>query len=143
VADNPTATGAPAVAAADNPAAIGAPAVAAADNPAATGAPAVPAKPEINGVPEINYMPMPGEQILPPPPTPPIAPVESVPSVAAVSPVDAVNNLGVTGADTNVAAVNPNTAATIATTSEEQLPTIQSQIEDTTTDPSAFKIPGM
>ena len=41
-------------------------------NPAANNAPTVPVNPEINGVPEINYMPMPGEEVLPPPPTPPI-----------------------------------------------------------------------
>lgn len=41
-------------------------------NPASSIAPPVATEPEINGVPEINYMPMPGDEILPPPPTPPI-----------------------------------------------------------------------
>ena len=41
-------------------------------NPAASIAPAAPTAPEINGVPEINYMPLPGEEVLPPPPAPPI-----------------------------------------------------------------------
>ena len=41
-------------------------------NVAETYAPAVPSAPEINGVPEMNYMPMPGDQVLPPPPAPPI-----------------------------------------------------------------------
>ncbi|MBQ1298693.1 hypothetical protein IIY24_02560, partial [Candidatus Saccharibacteria bacterium] len=42
------------------------------ENPATMNTPVTPTNPEINGVPEINYMPMPGEEILPPPPTPPI-----------------------------------------------------------------------
>lgn len=40
------------------------------ENPAAVNTPDVPTTPEINGVPEINYMPMPGDEILPPPPAP-------------------------------------------------------------------------
>lgn len=41
-------------------------------NPAAAAAPFAAARPEINGVPDINYMPLPGDEVLPPPPTPPI-----------------------------------------------------------------------
>jgi len=42
-------------------------------NPAAAAVPTVASAPEINGVPDINYMPpLPGDQVLPPPPTPPI-----------------------------------------------------------------------
>lgn len=41
-------------------------------NPAASATPSVPSAPEINGVPEMNYMPMPGDEILPPPPAPPV-----------------------------------------------------------------------
>ncbi|MBQ6461270.1 hypothetical protein IJJ36_02465 [Candidatus Saccharibacteria bacterium] len=41
-------------------------------NPAMSSAPAVATEPEINGVPEINYMPMPGDEVLPPPPAPPV-----------------------------------------------------------------------
>ena len=41
-------------------------------NPAAGVAPSVPSAPEINGVPEMNFMPMPGDEILPPPPAPPV-----------------------------------------------------------------------
>ncbi len=41
-------------------------------NPAVAAAPNVPSNPEINGVPSINYMPMPGDEVLPPPPAPPI-----------------------------------------------------------------------
>lgn len=42
------------------------------NNPALSSAPEVASAPEINGIPEINYMPLPGDEILPPPPTPPI-----------------------------------------------------------------------
>lgn len=41
-------------------------------NPAASAAPFAASAPEINGVPDINYMPLPGDEVLPPPPTPPI-----------------------------------------------------------------------
>lgn len=41
-------------------------------NPATSVTPDAPTEPEINGVPDINYMPMPGDETLPPPPTPPI-----------------------------------------------------------------------
>ncbi len=50
-------------------------------NPAASLAPPVPSTPEINGVPEINYMPLPGDEVLPPPPAPPV-------DFATPSPVD-------------------------------------------------------
>ena len=53
-------------------------------NPATLNAPTVPTNPEINGVPQINYMPMPGDEVLPPPPTPPIPSISSdtVPTTA-------------------------------------------------------------
>ena len=41
-------------------------------NPAVNAAPFAASAPEINGVPDINYMPLPGDEVLPPPPTPPI-----------------------------------------------------------------------
>ena len=41
-------------------------------NPATAAAPFAASAPEVNGVPDINYMPLPGDEILPPPPTPPI-----------------------------------------------------------------------
>ena len=41
-------------------------------NPAMSAAPFAASAPEINGVPNINYMPLPGDEVLPPPPTPPI-----------------------------------------------------------------------
>ena len=41
-------------------------------NPAAASVPSVPTSPDINGVPEISYLPTPGEELLPPPPAPPI-----------------------------------------------------------------------
>ena len=63
-----------------------------AENPATTAAPVVPTTPEINGVPEMNYMPMPDNEVLPPPPTPPIdfgAPV--VPATPVVEPVESLS----------------------------------------------------
>lgn len=56
-------------------------------NPAASIAPSVPSTPEINGVPEIDYMPLPGDEVLPPPPAPPVdfsasMPEPPMPSVA-------------------------------------------------------------
>lgn len=41
-------------------------------NPALSVAPSVASSPEANNIPDINYMPMPGDEILPPPPAPPI-----------------------------------------------------------------------
>lgn len=97
-------------------------------NPAASGAPTVPTNPEINGVPEMNYMPMPGEVILPPPPAPPIDMNEDMP--------------------TDVSAVEPITpAAPVAEptlTSLGSQPSMQDQVyTPQAADPGAFKIPGM
>ena len=96
-------------------------------NPAASGAPIVPTNPEINGVPEINYMPMPGEAVLPPPPAPPIDMNGSMP--------------------TGVGAVEPITPATPVVeptlTSLGSQPSMQDQVYGAqAADPGAFKIPG-
>ena len=101
-------------------------------NPAAMGAPDVPVNPEINGVPEINYMPMPGDAVLPPPPTPPIADAGSVPPVdnaeAMAAPADSVV------APTTEPAPGPLGAQ----------PAVQDQASNApANDPGAFKIPGM
>ena len=82
-------------------------------NPAASIAPTVPVNPEINGVPEINYGPLPGDQVLPPPPTPPI-------DLDSASPLPPA----------------PTTPPSSATSSAPAASTPSS-------DPSAFKIPGM
>ena len=79
VSDNPVAMDAPAVSA--SPVTMDTPAIPA--NPAAMNTPAVPINPEINGVPEINYMPMPGDEVLPPPPAPPIMPDIEAPTIPA------------------------------------------------------------
>lgn len=95
-------------------------------NPAAMNAPAVPTNPEINGVPSINYMPMPGEEVLPPPPAPPIAPVGSP---APMSPI------------TPIAPATP-TLPTPAPLGAQ--PAMQDQVyAPQAADPGAFKIPGM
>lgn len=85
-------------------------------NPAAASAPSAPSTPEINGVPEMNYGPMPGEDILPPPPAPPIDVNQSAePMPLPQTSFNAVNQ--------------PQPMASPTPTQSD--------------DPSAFKIPGM
>ena len=102
------------------------------ENPASQNTPATPTNPEINGVPEINYMPMPGEEILPPPPTPPIdmsgemtpenpitPPTDSNPSTptpteSSVTPTDPISMPAVapiSPAETQVAPTNSQTTS--------------------------------
>lgn len=97
-------------------------------NPAAMNAPAVPTNPEINGVPTMNYMPMPTDTVLAPPPTPPIDMSAPMPTpVANVTPI--------------APAVPP---VTPAPTSLGPQPSMQDQVyTPQAADPGAFKIPGM
>ena len=128
------------------------------DNPAASFAPSVPSNPEINGVPSINYMPMPGDEVLPPPPAPPIDM-----SSPAVTPSVADTNAGMevgtsapnvnvgSGVGSGVAAVGTELpavdetgmtggAGTAGVASPEPVaPAAPAQASD----PTAFKIPGM
>ena len=95
-----------------------------AGNPAASFAPAVPAAPEINGVPEINYMPLPGDEVLPPPPAPPVNfdenPMPAPEAPAAPAP-EVANPMDIGGQ-----------------------PVMQDQVyTEQASNPSAFKIPGM
>ena len=53
-------------------------------NPISANIPKVPTQPEAKGVPDINYMPMPEEEILPPPPTPPVDPIGPIPPTSSV-----------------------------------------------------------
>ncbi|MBR2767007.1 hypothetical protein IKF20_01155 [Candidatus Saccharibacteria bacterium] len=95
------------------------------ENPAMAGAPAVPTNPEINGVPEINYMPMPGDEVLPPPPAPPID--MDAPAPEAAAPV-----------------VEPTPVAGDENTPLGTQPAMQDQVyAPQAVDPAAFKIPGM
>ena len=89
-------------------------------NPAASIAPPVSATPEINGVPEINYMPMPGDEVLPPPPTPPIDNMGALPPMPDMSAPETA----------------PTMPAPAITTPEPTAP-----VTPAPTDPSAFKIP--
>ncbi len=83
------------------------------ENPAAMNTPVAPTSPDINGVPEINYAPMPNNNdILPPPPTPPITP--AMPTI-----------------EPTPEPLGPQPAM------QDQV--YQPQVSD----PSAFKIPGM
>ena len=90
-------------------------------NPATMSAPEPAANPEINGVPEINYMPLPGDEVLPPPPTPPI--------------------------DISNASEPIEPALPVVEPTPEPLgpqPAMQDQIyHPQVSDPGAFKIPGM
>ena len=105
-------------------------------NPAASSAPSVPENPEINGVPEINYnMPLPGEEVLPPPPTPPLN-LDSSDPLPPVQPVDLSQPLD---------PIQPATPPVEPT--PEPLgsqPSMQDQVyAPQASDPAAFKIPGM
>lgn len=103
-----------------------------ASNPAVASTPNVPESPEINGVPEMNYMPMPGEEILPPPPAPPID----------------MSNMSAPAPDMSLPPTEPIApAAPAPEPTPEPLgaqPAMQDQVYNPqATDPSAFKIPGM
>ena len=113
------------------------------DNPAAMNAPAVPENPEVNGVPEMNYMPMPGEEILPPPPTPPIDMAGAMPASEPVAtPVEPA-----APAMPVEPAVPIEPAAPVIEPEPTPLgeqPAMQDQVYGPqTADPGAFKIPGM
>ena len=123
-------------------------------NPASMMAPQVTGEPEASNVPDMNYMPLPGQEILPPPPTPPIA-VDSLD--AQMESVGAPMASVATG--TNDAAGNGEfgsmpTAATSGDTSTSGAeaqpmslgpqPAMQDQVyTPQAVDPGAFKIPGM
>lgn len=118
------------------------PVVSTSDNPAAMNAPAVPSNPEINGVPEMNYMPMPGEEILPPPPAPPID------TSGAAMPTEPIIPTPVEPTTPAMPAITPiEPAAPTAEPTPEPLgaqPAMQDQVyAPQAADPSAFKIPGM
>lgn len=107
-------------------------------NIAAMNAPEVPVNPEINGVPEMNYMPMPGEEILPPPPVPPVDFGGGMPEVSA-APV-ATSDIGVLPA----APIEPAVPTSNAPEPLGAQPAMQDQIYNPqAADPGAFKIPGM
>ena len=124
-------------------------------NPAMSNAPAVATEPEINGVPEINYMPMPGDEVLPPPPTPPVnfdptampdpnamAPIETptMPDPSAVAPAEEPTALPPVSAP-----ITP--AEPVPEPTPEPLgpqPSMQDQVyAPQVSNPGAFQIPGM
>ena len=105
-------------------------------NPAAEYAPAVPVNPEINGVPEINYMPMPGDEILPPPPTPPI-------NFDATTPENSLPTPNLTS-DQNLSMPAQNSPSSAPATPLGPQPAMQDQVYNPqASNPGAFKIPGM
>lgn len=139
-------------------------------NPIAANVPNVPTQPEINGVPDISYMPMPEDGILPPPPTPPIDSIAPTPLAPLSEPsdsptfsknaVDASMAAQSTGSIDQVlpqvgpidSAVSPNTPVDSVTTPSSSTtpsslgsqPAMQDQVYvPQAADPSAFKIPGI
>ena len=103
--------------------------------------PSAPSTPEINGIPEINYMPMPGEEILPPPPTPPIDMNLVAPTVSAN-----LTNLAAQIASSEPAAPDQPSAQPASSTLPPlgPQPAMQDQVyRPQVSNPGAFKIPGM
>ncbi len=101
-------------------------------NPATSFAPAVPSAPEINGVPDINYMPLPGDEVLPPPPAPPVdfsAPMPETPPDYLSAPTVPEPTPEPTPTPTPAAPIE----APLSTPSDNQ----------PVSSPDAFKIPGM
>lgn len=107
-------------------------------NPASMMAPPVASNPEINGVPEMNYMPLPGEEVLPPPPTPPI-------DMSAPAPEAPIVNTEPIAPAESVEPIQPATPPAEPTpTPLGPQPSMQDQVYvPQATDPGAFKIPGM
>ena len=120
-------------------------------NPASIAAPKVANTPEINGVPEMNFMPLPGQEILPPPPTPPLdvsglgngvvgTDVPLMPPMGPAPGQDKANNT--LSAAASGAATAPSMP--VQPTSLGSQPAMQDQVyTPQAVDPGAFKIPGM
>lgn len=110
------------------------------ENPAAANAPAVPENPEINGVPQINYMPTSSEDILPPPPAPPIGMDTIMPTPEPTpEPTIPTEPIAPPAADSVPSAANNGAAQPLG-----PQPAMQDQIYNPqAADPGAFKIPGM
>ena len=107
-------------------------------NPATINTPMAASAPEINGVPDINYMPLPEDEVLPPPPAPPIEPI--LPTVESTSPTEL-----------SLPTIEPTSPIEPSLPVEEPTPeplgsqpAMQDQVyHPQVSDPSAFKIPGM
>lgn len=105
-----------------------------ASNPALENTPKVADAPEINGVPEMNFMPPADADILPPPPTPPIDLDAELPTPSLP---------GLSSSD-SIASSSSQTTDPEAPTSLGPQPAMQDQIyRPQAADPSVFKIPGM
>lgn len=112
-----------------------APAPAVANNPVASVVPDAPTNPEINGVPEINYMPLPGDEVLPPPPAPPVN-FDTTPPASPVATQSAAE-LAMPETPTPTPAVDQPTPLGPQPAMQDQV--YQPQVAN----PDAFKIPGM
>lgn len=122
-------------------------------NPAAFNVPNVPTRPEINGVPDISYMPMPGDEVLPPPPTPPIDQVSldnpvppsiTPPNPAPTKPAETVApapNTAEFSLPPSGSSPLPKDGSTSTPLGNQ--PAMQDQVYvPQASDPGAFKIPG-
>lgn len=112
-------------------------------NPAMMSAPSVAMQPEVNGVPDINYAPTAGADILPPPPAPadftgmPMPPVDGADLIQSRPPVQLVT-------PEPVAPVAPQPVAAVPTESVAMPTTTPvAPAAPAVTDPSSFIIPGM
>ena len=121
-------------------------------NPASMMAPQVASTPETNGVPEMNYMPLPGQEILPPPPTPPLdINGSSIGSAGADVPVMPPESAATYQTEPSSASATTAALENVATPNESgqpaslgQQPAMQDQVYvPQAVDPGAFKIPGM
>lgn len=139
-------------------------------NPISANIPKVPTQPEANGVPDINYMPMPEEEILPPPPTPPVDSIGPIPSTSSAEQptMPSLSNDAAGTAPSSpfaetidqvlplVGPIDPGATPNFSTNQASALngpasqnslgsqPAMQDQVYvPQASDPSAFKIPGI
>lgn len=122
------------------------------ENPASAMAPQVPSGPEANGIPEMNYMPMPDQGVLPPPPTPPIDMGGGGANTVSMAPpsmptVDTSFGQTAGSAVAMPEVTNGSTSASDTAAQPTSLgpqPAMQDQVYvPQATDPGAFKIPGL
>lgn len=114
-------------------------------NPAAFSAPSVPMEPEINGVPDMNFMPpMPNDNVLPPPPAPDFATgmPPAMPAMPPMSPeIQTTSSAPVMPDVTPIQAAVPAPTPTLQSLGSQ--PSMQDQVYGAqANDPGAFKIPG-
>lgn len=115
------------------------------NNPATTNVPKVPTAPEVNEVPYIDYMPMPDDQVLPPPPAPPIdmnaVPAPDMGGGQSVEPTAPTASVAPIAPAEPIEPAAPTTLPTPESLGGQ--PAMQDQVyAPQVSDPGAFKIPG-